>query len=50
VPVTLRLVAEADLDALRFLLVAGFTQTGVETLFAAGIGRDVVERIYTLAR
>jgi hypothetical protein len=34
----------------KVLTRAGFTHVGVETLFANGVGRDVVEHIYQLAR
>jgi len=43
-------VAEHNTGSAKVLARAGFTQIGFETSFADGIGRDVVECIYELAR
>jgi RimJ/RimL family protein N-acetyltransferase len=41
-------VAEHNAGSAKVLARAGFEQIGVETSFADGIGRDVVEHIYRL--
>ena len=41
-------VAEHNAGSAKVLARAGFEQIGVETSFADGIGRDVVEHIYKL--
>ena len=41
-------VAEHNIGSTKVLTRAGFTQVSVETSFADGIGRDVVEHIYKL--
>jgi RimJ/RimL family protein N-acetyltransferase len=43
-------VAEHNTGSVKVLTRAGFTHVGVETSFANGVGRDVVEHIYQLAR
>jgi RimJ/RimL family protein N-acetyltransferase len=43
-------VAEHNTGSAKVLTRAGFTHVGVETSFADGVGRDVVEHIYQLAR
>lgn len=42
-------VAEHNIGSARVLTRAGFAQVAVETSYADGVGRDVVEHIYRLA-
>ncbi|MGV8884777.1 MAG: GNAT family N-acetyltransferase [Microbacteriaceae bacterium] len=42
-------VAEHNHGSARVLNSAGFEKTGIETSFAAGLGRDCVEHIYRFA-
>lgn len=43
-------VAKHNAGSAKVLARAGFTKIGFETSFADGIGRDVIEHIYQLAR
>lgn len=43
-------VAEHNLRSAAVLVRAGFVEIGSETSYADGLGRDVVEHIYRLAR
>jgi len=43
-------VAEHNTGSAKVLTRAGFSQVGVETAFADGLGRELVEHIYQLAR
>lgn len=43
-------VAEHNLGSAKVLDRAGFVEVGVETSFADGVGRDVVEHVYRLSQ
>jgi RimJ/RimL family protein N-acetyltransferase len=43
-------VAEHNVGSAKVLARAGFVEVGSDTSFAAGLGRDVVERIFRLDR
>lgn len=48
-PLTAR-VAEHNVGSARVLVRSGFAKIGSETSYAGGLGREVVEHIYQLAR
>lgn len=43
-------VAQHNIGSAKVLTRSGFVQTGAETSYADGLGREVVEHIYQLAR